>query len=142
MSNGLGLFRLRRRFLSLLVSVAVVASVVASGTGTAVGQTHAEALSALEAEGILYDAPCRDGVDCSGEPVLRWVMAVWLVRALADRKPQRTEESRFSDVDANAWWAPHVEYIADLGITRGCGDGASFCPFSPVTRGSDGHVLQ
>ena len=44
--------------------------------------------------------------------------------------------SRFSDVDADMWWAPHVEVLADLGIVSGCGTSpARFCPNDAVTRG-------
>ena len=43
--------------------------------------------------------------------------------------------SRFRDVDPEMWWAAHVERLAELGITTGCGAGpALFCPYGATTR--------
>ena len=77
---------------------------------------------------------CGEGLFCPGEPVLRWTMAVWLVRVLDESEPQ-AGSSRFDDVDDSEWWMPHVERLADLGITHGCAtEPARFCPEDPVTR--------
>ena len=77
---------------------------------------------------------CGDGMFCPGEPILRWVMAVWLIRVL-DAVPAEGGETRFSDVDAGVWWAPYVETLADLGVTAGCATGPlRFCPQESVTR--------
>ena len=66
----------------------------------------------------------------------RWVAAVWLVRALEGGPSAPVETSRFEDVDAGQWWAPYVERLAELGVTRGCAtEPDRFCPNSPVTRG-------
>ena len=71
---------------------------------------------------------------CPREPVLRWVIAVWLVRVLGD-EPAQAGSSRFSDVDAEEWWAPYVETLADLGVTKGCDtEPLRFCPDESVTR--------
>ena len=71
---------------------------------------------------------------CPGEPVLRWVIAVWLIRVLG-AEPAEAGNSRFSDVDAGVWWAPYVEALANLGVTRGCDtEPLRFCPDGSVTR--------
>ncbi len=62
-------------------------------------------------------------------------MAVWLVRVLDGADPPPIEASRFADVDASQWWAPYVERLADLLITKGCSlEPARFCPTETVTR--------
>ena len=67
--------------------------------------------------------------------VQRWVMAVWLVRAVDEVPPAAVVSSRFVDVETGEWWLPYVERLADLGITRGCAvEPARFCPGDPVTR--------
>ena len=46
------------------------------------------------------------------------------------------DDSRFADVDADEWWAPHVERMAELGIDTGCSQSpAKYCPESSVNRG-------
>jgi hypothetical protein len=42
-------------------------------------------------------------------------------------------ESRFCDVLPDYWAWPHIQAIADAGITSGCGP-TSYCPEDPVTR--------
>lgn len=42
---------------------------------------------------------------------------------------------RFSDVPDGSAYAGAVSYLADRGITGGCGDGTRYCPQSAVTRG-------
>ena len=66
--------------------------------------------------------------------VTRAQMAAFLVRALGS-DPVEAPSSRFADTPSDAWYAPYVERIAELGITDGCNDdGTHFCPRSPVTR--------
>ena len=98
------------------------------------GGVHEPAVEALEADGVFDGTECGDGLFCPGEPILRWVMAVWLVRVLGE-EPAEAGSSRFADVDAGEWWAPYVEALADLGVTRGCDtDPLRFCPDESVTR--------
>ena len=81
---------------------------------------------------------CADGHGlCPNEPLLRWEMAVWLVRILDDGvEPPAVSQSRFTDVDADQWWAAHADRLAELGVTRGCATGPlRFCPDQAVTRG-------
>ena len=96
---------------------------------------HRRNVETLQEKGILEGTECGPGEFCPGRPIQRWVMAVWLVRAVDDAEPHPAGSSRFSDVDAGEWWLPYVERLADLGITRGCAvEPARFCPADPVTR--------
>ena len=92
---------------------------------------HETAVRRLAAEGIFDGTGCTQGLFCPGEPLERWTMAVWLVRILDSREPPDIAESRFSDVDPDTWWAPHVERLAELEVTAGCStDPPQFCPTS------------
>lgn len=42
--------------------------------------------------------------------------------------------AHFGDVDPNSVHAPGIEYVADAGITAGCGDGSNFCPGDLLRR--------
>ena len=98
------------------------------------GGTHEAGADALRAEGILEGTECGEGRICPAEPMLRWVMAVWLVRAVDGADPAGVASGRFSDVSSDEWWAAHVERLAELEVTLGCGDGSGFCPADAVTR--------
>ena len=79
---------------------------------------------------------------CPQEPLLRWEMAAWLVRILDRADPPAISSSRFADVDASAWWAPHAERLAELGIAMGCDtEPLQFCPDDPVDRGQMAAIL-
>ena len=96
---------------------------------------HRQNVEALQERGILEGTECDPGEFCPTEPIQRWVMAVWLVRAVDDAEPDPAGSSRFSDVDAGEWWLPYVERLADLEITVGCAvEPARYCPTDPVTR--------
>ncbi|MEM9467886.1 MAG: S-layer homology domain-containing protein [Actinomycetota bacterium] len=45
--------------------------------------------------------------------------------------------SVFSDVDDDRFYADAAAWAKDNGITFGCGDGTTFCPDDPVTRGEN-----
>ncbi len=95
----------------------------------------AEAVAALAADGVLDDTECGPGLFCGGEPIPRWLMAVWLVRILDGQDPEPVSVLRFADVEAGQWWAAHADRLADLGVTRGCGsEPLRYCPDEPVTR--------
>ena len=129
----------RRRLSWVVVSLMVLA--VAAATALAArafeddgGTVHEPAIDALADRGIFAGTECGVGLICPGEEIERWVMAVWLVRAL-DESPLASP-SRFADVDPDSWWAPYVESLAELRITMGCAVGpARYCPDDPVTRG-------
>ena len=120
--------------LTLLGAVPVAAGTQAADSADA--GVHRSAVEALDAAGILRGTGCTPDRLCPQEPLPRWAMAVWLVRALDGSDPPRSGTSRFADVESWRWWAPHVERLADLGVTAGCSTGpARYCPDRPVTRG-------
>ena len=103
---------------------------------------HVDDINALRALGVLTGTECEENRICPNAALTRWVAAVWIVRVLDDSEPAAIEESRFSDVNASDmweeshWFAPHVERLAELGITAGCDvDPARFCPDLELTRG-------
>ena len=96
---------------------------------------HQAAIEALATARILSGTECEPGRFCPGDPIERSVMAVWLVRVIDGTEPSPAGPSRFADVDVAEWWAPHVERLAELGVTKGCSSRpARFCPEDPVTR--------
>ena len=107
---------------------------------------HAPAIEALQGLGVFEGTECGEDLFCPGEPVLRWEMAVWLARVLIEVELSagllEVSESRFEDVEAGAWWIPHVEMLAASGITTGCRtDPPRFCPDDPVTRAQTASFL-
>ena len=101
-----------------------------------VGHAHAEHLEALAERGVLEGAECARNRICPDDPIERWTVAVWIVRALEGPDPPAADGTAFQDVDAAVWWMPFVERLAALGITVGCGtDPLRFCPDDSVTRG-------
>ena len=124
-----------RVILAVLVGCFVLAAAVGVGAfDDDEGGTHEPGTDALRAGGILEGTECGPGRICPTEPMLRWVMAVWLVRAVDGADPTGSASGRFSDVSPNEWWATHVERLAELEVTLGCGDGTGFCPADAVTR--------
>ena len=106
----------------------------AAGSFEDVSGVHQAGADALDAEGLLVGTECGEARLCPGEGIERWVMAVWLVRAVDGTDPAGSASGRFSDVSPNEWWATHVERLAELEVTLGCGDGTRFCPTDVVTR--------
>ena len=99
------------------------------------GGVHEPALDALAERGVLVGIECGQGLICPGESLKRWEMAVWLVRVLDGTDPAPTGVSRFTDVDAERWWAPFVDRFYALGVTAGCvTEPAQFCPEGDVNR--------
>ncbi len=98
------------------------------------GELH-DAVTSLQADGVLAGTECAPGLFCPSEAIPRWMMAVWLVRVLDSDDPEPLSESRFADVDASQRWAAHADRLAELGVTLGCGtQPLRFCPDEPVTR--------
>ena len=119
----------RRLTLAGCTLLAVIGLLLAPATGTdspdtyedAATSVHAPAIGALETAGIVDGTGCGSDRFCPTEPLPRWAMAVWLVRALDGREPTTTTApGSFADVDSSVWWAAHVERLAQLGITTGC----------------------
>ena len=143
---------LARCRVAVLAALAVAASILAyapaAAAQTAPAQSghagvHQPSIDALETFGtetgvdVFAGTGCVDSDElCPREPVLRWEMAVWLVRVLDRADPPSISSSRFADVDASAWWAPHAERLAELGIAMGCEtQPLQLCPENPVDRG-------
>ena len=97
---------------------------------------HAPAVQVLDGVGILDGTECATGRFCPSDPLPRWAMAVWLVRAIDGEDPAAGGSGEFTDVDDQVWWAGHVDRLAGLGVTSGCAtDPARYCPWEAVTRG-------
>ena len=92
-----------------------------------------EPVRALAEMGVFEGTECEEGF-CPERPLLRGEMAVWLIRALGEDSDLTDSDSRFADVD-DSWYVPHIERMADLEITAGCGtDPPRFCPDRSVSR--------
>ena len=137
--------RWRRPALVGLVALALVVAATApaaasTGAGGGFsdvdeGSWHEPAITALAEMGLFEDTLCGDGLFCPDAPMKRWVMAVWLVRALGG-EVTTTGTSRFADVDAALWWSPYAEELADREITKGCEKvPLRYCPDGTVNRG-------
>ena len=127
---------------------AAVLGMVAAGVG--VGSVEGVAVQNSRFSDVAADHYAAVAVEraaevgfCPGEPIERWVMAVWLTRVVDNLEPGqdpaldqgRQAVSLFVDVDPVEWWAPYVERIAQLGVTTGCAsEPARFCPYEAVTR--------
>ena len=140
------------RRLALLAALAIAASVLAyapaAGGQTTPAQSqdagaHQPAIDALVDFEFFWGVEVFAGTGCTGsdelcpdEDIPRWEMAVWLVRILDRADPVATGSSRFADVDPGAWWSPHAERLAELGVVEGCEtEPLRFCPDDPVDRG-------
>ena len=100
-----------------------------------VDSSHVGAVAALDTADVFARTECGEDLFCPGEPMLRWVMAVWMVRIVDGADPEPEVGSRFGDVDPEVWWAPHVERLAELGITLGCSrEPVLYCPDAVATR--------
>ena len=91
-------------------------------------------IAALAVDGILAGTDCQAGRFCPEMAIQRWQFAVWMVRVLDGGEPA-LRESRFTDIEGRPWWESHVERLAELDVTQGCGSRpARFCPTDTVTR--------
>ncbi|MDE0667186.1 MAG: S-layer homology domain-containing protein [Acidimicrobiaceae bacterium] len=131
------------------LATAVVAAAITAATmglaSTAAAQSgftdtgssfHRADIETLTQMGLFEGTECADEQFCPNDPAKRWAVAVWLVRALDGDDPPPLDESRFADVDDNEWWMPHVERLAQRGVTAGCRtDPLRFCPDGTVNRG-------
>lgn len=90
-------------------------------------------IAELAQAGVFEGTGCETGF-CPDEPIDRKTIAVWVVRILDGQDPHPVTESRFDDVNSDWFYAPFIERMAELGVTKGCGDGSMFCPDDTVTR--------
>ena len=100
---------------------------------------------------LRYDTGCvNPGTGqgfCPDEEMPRWQVAVLIARALNNGTDPTDlpSEATFADVaidDNDIWYAPHVEFIAQEGITAGCGNGDNFCPDAIASRGQMAQMLK
>ncbi len=130
-----------QRTLVLVVSLVLFWSFPAHMTGQANGSYpdtdpnayYSPAVDALAGLGVFEGTGCDSGF-CPDDPIDRATMAVWLVRVLDGHDPQAVVRTRFSDVSGQHPWAPHIERLAELEVTKGCEDGTAFCPDAAVSR--------
>jgi len=97
------------------------------------GSPYAQSIVKLIAGGITQG--CGAGIYCPFNSITRAEMSIFLIRAkygLCFAPPPATG-TMFTDVPANAFGAKHIELLANLGISTGCG-GGKFCPNGTVTR--------
>ena len=141
---------LRRRGAAVLLTVAAASWAVPAAAGAELdlgvfdddGGYYEAPLEALAEEGVLAGTECGAYLICPDEPINRSTMAVWLVRAIEDEEPPAVHASRFADVNADSPWAAHIERVAELGITAGCGfEPLRYCPHERVTRAQMASLL-
>jgi hypothetical protein len=72
---------------------------------------------------------------CPSDNVTRQEMAAFVVRAITGTTTPTIYNPTpyFEDVPATNLFFPHIQKLADLGITSGCGVG-QFCPTDPIPR--------
>jgi hypothetical protein len=85
---------------------------------------------------------CAPGSFCPQDPVTREQAALWLQRTVegAGNPPSSCLDEPFGDVARDDEFCPYIRYLADEGITQGCGSG-NFCPKGLVTRGGMAPLL-
>ena len=136
--------RLRRCGLRVLAAAAAVAALAAPAPAAAqqdagdyrdvpAGAYYTESVASLAGDGVFEGTECDAGF-CPHEPIDRATMAVWLVRILDDAEPPAASGQRFTDVPAAHPHSSHIERLAQLEVTTGCGDGTRYCPDASVTR--------
>ena len=92
-------------------------------------------VESLAADRVFEGTDCQDQQFCPGDPLKRWEMSVWLMRALGETDMNPSGESRFTDVEASNWYSPYVERMADMKVTTGCStDPPKYCPDRNVNR--------
>jgi hypothetical protein len=75
----------------------------------------------------------RTAMRALGLVVTLTVIAFWTGTAVATH--------RFGDVPDTHTHAAGIGWVADAGITTGCGDGSDYCPDDPVTRAQMGAFM-
>ncbi len=124
--------------LAAVLIAATVASPVAAQQVDGLGDVPDDAfysvpVAELAQRGVFAGTLCDEGF-CPGMAIDRKTMAVWVVRLLDEKEPTAVTQTRFADIDADSFYAPFVERMAELGVTTGCGDGTNFCPDRSTTR--------
>ena len=95
------------------------------------GNVHEGAIDALAERGIVSGYP--DKTFNPTAQLTRADMAVMLARALGADSTPSSSESHFTDIADDAEYRPAVNYLAEIGVTRGYNDG-TFRPDEAITR--------
>jgi hypothetical protein len=96
---------------------------------------HARSIAAVAERGITRG--CGDGrTFCPDDTVTRGQVATFVTRAF-----QLPAGATGTFVDVGGVHAPGIEALAAAGITRGCGNGRTFCPNDGLTRGQMASLL-
>ena len=93
------------------------------------GSDFADEINTLGIYGIVSGP--GDGTFRPEETLDRASLCALLVKAL--RCPLSKNDSYFSDVPADAWYAPYVNALYEMGLVNGCGNG-QFRPHDPVSH--------
>lgn len=95
---------------------------------------HEVNIETIAALGITVGCnPTRPDRFCPDRMVTRAQMMAFLSRALGEEASSAPAAGRFTDVPDGAWYRPHVERLADLGVVEPYPDG-TFRPLEPLTR--------
>ena len=94
---------------------------------------YSEPVARLAEQGVFEGTLCDSGF-CPDQAIDRKTMAAWIFRMLDGEEPAPVSQSRFNDVSSDSFYAPFIERMFELNVTRGCGDGSGFCPDRTVTR--------
>ena len=129
------------------VAVLLVLPAAATGFDDDDGGVHEPAFDALASEGILEGTECGEGLICPHESFRRWIMAVWMVRAL-DEFPSAAP-TRFADVDpgrrvvvALCGTSRRVTHHPDLAAAGMLHRTGPILPRRPGEPGTDGHLAR
>ena len=70
------------------------------------GDIHEPSINRLAEMGVLDRTECGQRRICPDQPLLRWVMAVWMIRILDQVPDPPNAPTRFTDVKPDTWWTP------------------------------------
>ncbi len=136
--------RTRCRRIVCLTAVTLLATLTAPTTALAQTTEEPEETTEEEQDNGIFDGTVdeEECVPTDDEPceenqgVSRWQAIVWMVRLIdGDTEPELGPVRRFNDIGEDHPWVAYIERAAQLGITRGCGNGNSFCPNNTINRG-------
>ena len=96
------------------------------------GAYYADAVDWMATNGVTVG--CAADMFCPAQTTTRAQFVTFLWRAAGEPEPSLPGAGRFADVDSSDYFWKATGWAAETGVTRGCGDGADFCPDRPVTR--------
>lgn len=130
---------MKKRVLSLLLSCAVVSTLLCAGASAAPASPFADVpADAWYAPYVeqAYEARLMNGLTgtsfAPGVPMTR-AMFVTILGRLAGADSAAGAPAAFADVESGTWYAPYVTWAVDNGVTRGT-DETHFSPDANVSR--------